>query len=80
MEHGRTKGVFSLSTLGWVYFLLSQWGVEYGVRREKNSFRALHLQPAPEPHAGNSVSASSDYLRSLRWSVFTAVYLVSVLR
>lgn len=35
VDQGGTKRVFSLSTLGWVYFVLSQWGeFEWSMRKE----------------------------------------------
>lgn len=51
---GRTKGVYSFSTLGWFYFVPWQCGGWMWCEQRKNLSCALHPQPAPEPPAGNS--------------------------
>lgn len=51
---GRTKGVYSLNTLGWFYFVLLRCGAWMWCEQRKNLSCALHPQPAPGPPAGNS--------------------------
>lgn len=85
VDQGRTKGVFSLSTPGWVYFVLPQkeefeWRkYEESIRRSMRKETALVpcMQSQPQKHmlgTRGCVAASSGYLRGLRWSVFTAGY------
>lgn len=76
VDKGGTKMVFSLSTPGWVCFVLSQWGeFEWSMRK------GTALVPCTQSQSQNHVlrtrgcvAASSGYLRSPRVEFFIAVY------
>lgn len=76
MGQGGTMGAFSVSTPGWVCFVLSQWG-EFEWSMRTRTALVPCTQSQPQNHilrTKGCVAASSGYLRSLSWSIFTAVY------